>query len=118
MVDASARIFRHMRRVYTPAPPLTSCKTKTHIGLRVYYTEREVCHARLSKYWLFKHIRGQLGSKGRMHVNFLLRELNHTLITDRDSRASKMHIDGLKTIFDRNMSDQLMGSPFVTFVAT
>ena len=118
MVDASARILRHMRRVYTPAPPLTSCKTKTHIGLRVYYTEREVCHARLSKYWLFKHIRGQLGSKGRMHVNFLLRELNHTLITDRDNEAMKMHKDDLKVSFGQNMSGQLMGSRFVTFVAT
>ena len=38
MVDAGARILRHMRGVYAPTSPLTSCKTKTHIGLRVYYS--------------------------------------------------------------------------------
>ena len=41
MVDAFARILRHMRRVYALASPLTSCKAKTHIG--VYYIERELC---------------------------------------------------------------------------
>ena len=46
MVDAGARILRHMRGVYAPTSPLTSCKTKTHIGLRVHYIERELCHAR------------------------------------------------------------------------
>ena len=46
MVDACARILRHMRGVYAPTSPLTSCKTKTHIGLRVYYIERELCTVR------------------------------------------------------------------------
>ena len=40
------RTYYVMRRVYAPALPLTSCKTKTHIGLRVHYIERELCHAR------------------------------------------------------------------------